>query len=224
MHRSMTPGSADCSRSAVRSSPSSSSTTSCTASLDVARELTGARYAAVGVLDDAQTQLARFLTRGLDAETQRRDRRQAARSRRPGRADQQPGAAAARPRGRSPAVVRLPAEPPADVHVPRRPDPGPRSRMGQPLPDREGRGHVHGRRTSRRCSCSPTGPRSPSTTRASTAASATAATSWSAPSPRSRRRCRSRARSAPRRTSGGCSSSSPSAAARSSRRGSWSSR
>ena len=40
--------------------------------LDVARELTGARYAAVGVLDVSQTQLARFLTRGLDPETERR--------------------------------------------------------------------------------------------------------------------------------------------------------
>jgi len=40
--------------------------------LDVARELTGARYAAVGVLDASQTQLARFLTRGLDGETERR--------------------------------------------------------------------------------------------------------------------------------------------------------
>ena len=40
--------------------------------LDVARELTGARYAAVGVLDESQTQLARFLTRGLDPETERR--------------------------------------------------------------------------------------------------------------------------------------------------------
>ena len=34
--------------------------------LDVARELTGARYAALGVLDEAQTGLERFLTSGLD--------------------------------------------------------------------------------------------------------------------------------------------------------------
>ena len=37
--------------------------------LDVARELTGARYAAVGVLDDRREQLSRFLTSGIDAET-----------------------------------------------------------------------------------------------------------------------------------------------------------
>jgi signal transduction histidine kinase len=40
--------------------------------LDVARELTGARYAAVGVLDESETQLTRFLSRGLDPETERR--------------------------------------------------------------------------------------------------------------------------------------------------------
>ena len=34
--------------------------------LDVARELTGARYAAVGVLDEARSGLSRFLTRGMD--------------------------------------------------------------------------------------------------------------------------------------------------------------
>lgn len=40
--------------------------------LDVALELTGARYGAIGVLDESKTGLARFLTRGIDAETQRR--------------------------------------------------------------------------------------------------------------------------------------------------------
>ncbi len=38
--------------------------------LDAALELTGARYAAVGVLSDTKDELARFLTRGIDAETQ----------------------------------------------------------------------------------------------------------------------------------------------------------
>ncbi|MEA2248934.1 MAG: hypothetical protein QOH46_3463 [Solirubrobacteraceae bacterium] len=37
--------------------------------LDVARELTGARYAAVGVLDDRRQQLDRFLTVGIDDAT-----------------------------------------------------------------------------------------------------------------------------------------------------------
>jgi len=39
--------------------------------LDVARELTGARYAALGILDERRQELERFLTRGIDAETQR---------------------------------------------------------------------------------------------------------------------------------------------------------
>jgi len=37
--------------------------------LVAAQELTGARYAAVGVLDDQQTELSRFVTRGIDAGT-----------------------------------------------------------------------------------------------------------------------------------------------------------
>jgi signal transduction histidine kinase len=39
--------------------------------LDVARELTGARYAALGVLDESRQSLARFVTRGIDAKTHR---------------------------------------------------------------------------------------------------------------------------------------------------------
>src|SRR5215203_1493302 len=39
--------------------------------LDVAQELTDARYAAIGVLDDRREQLERFLTRGIDEETHR---------------------------------------------------------------------------------------------------------------------------------------------------------
>ena len=39
--------------------------------LDVARELTGARYAALGVLDESREALERFVTRGIDAPTQR---------------------------------------------------------------------------------------------------------------------------------------------------------
>ena len=40
--------------------------------LDVAREVTGARYAAVGVLDDSRLELERFITAGVDAATHRR--------------------------------------------------------------------------------------------------------------------------------------------------------
>lgn len=39
--------------------------------LDAARAVTGARYAALGVLDDDRRELARFLTAGIDAETAR---------------------------------------------------------------------------------------------------------------------------------------------------------
>src|SRR5690348_7470382 len=39
--------------------------------LTAGRELTGARYAAVGVLDDTRTRLARLVTEGLDADTLR---------------------------------------------------------------------------------------------------------------------------------------------------------
>lgn len=39
--------------------------------LEVAQELTGARYAAIGVLDDARREIERFLTRGVDAATHR---------------------------------------------------------------------------------------------------------------------------------------------------------
>ena len=40
--------------------------------LEAARELTGARYAAIGVLDDDKRELARFLTVGIDDELRQR--------------------------------------------------------------------------------------------------------------------------------------------------------
>src|ERR671927_1956546 len=39
--------------------------------LDVARELTGARYAAIGVLDERRAALEQFITAGIDEETHR---------------------------------------------------------------------------------------------------------------------------------------------------------
>jgi two-component system, NarL family, sensor histidine kinase DevS len=39
--------------------------------LEEAREITGARYAALGVLDRDRRELERFITRGIDAETDR---------------------------------------------------------------------------------------------------------------------------------------------------------
>ena len=90
--------------------------------LEVARELTGARYAAIGVLDERRERLERFLTAGIDAET-RRQIGDLPRGRGVlGRLITRPAAAAARRRRRRPAVVRLPARAPADDDVPRRPD------------------------------------------------------------------------------------------------------
>ena len=43
--------------------------------LRVACELTGARYAAIGVLDEDRRELERFVTRGIDAAERERDRR-----------------------------------------------------------------------------------------------------------------------------------------------------
>ena len=40
--------------------------------LEVARELTGARYAALGILDERKRELERFITLGIDDETHRR--------------------------------------------------------------------------------------------------------------------------------------------------------
>src|SRR5690242_12462200 len=40
--------------------------------LEAAREITGARYAALGILDEDRRRLRRFLTTGLDDDTRRR--------------------------------------------------------------------------------------------------------------------------------------------------------
>ena len=77
--------------------------------LDVARELTGARYAAIGVLDERRERLERFVTAGIDEETHRAIGDTAARARRARRADQRPAAAAAgrrRARTRGPTASR----------------------------------------------------------------------------------------------------------------------
>ena len=137
--------------------------------LEVARELTGARYAAIGVLDERRERLERFLTAGIDEETHR--------------------AIGDLPRGRGvlgvlisdPRPLRLGdvgthpqsygfplAHPPMTTFlgVPIVID---GRGVGQPLPDREGRRRVHRRRRGGRRSCSPTGRRSRSPTRACTA-------------------------------------------------------
>src|SRR3954453_464925 len=109
--------------------------------LEVAQQLTSARYAAIGVLDERREHLERFLTRGIDEETHRaigdlphgrgvlgvliHDPQPLRLARRggAGRVDPRPAAAAARGRGDAPGVVRVPARAPADAHVPRRADP-----------------------------------------------------------------------------------------------------
>ena len=52
----------------VRAATSRRCSTGC---CETAAELTGARYAALGVLDESRRELARFLTRGIDEETHR---------------------------------------------------------------------------------------------------------------------------------------------------------
>ena len=90
--------------------------------LEVARELTGARYAAIGVLDERREGLERFLTAGIDEDTHRAIGDLPARARCPGRADQRAAAAAPGRRRRAPAVLRIPARPSSDDHVPGRTD------------------------------------------------------------------------------------------------------
>ena len=106
--------------------------------VETAAELTGARYAALGVIDRAARARAVPDHRHRRGDAGR-DRRPAARPRHPRRADPRGAAAAPARSRRRPALGRLPARPPADAHVPRRADPAARRRLRQPLPDREGR-------------------------------------------------------------------------------------
>ena len=64
--------------------------------VEAAAVVTGARYAALGVIDRSGAALERFLTTGIDDEAHARDRRAAARPRHPRRADPRRAAAAAR--------------------------------------------------------------------------------------------------------------------------------
>ena len=140
--------------------------------LETARELTGARYAAIGVLDAERRGLERFLTSGIDAATH------AAIGDLPrgrgvlGLLIDDPRPLVLARRRRASALLRLPGRPPADDDVPRRAAADPRRGLGQPLPDREGGRRVRRRRRRTRSPCSPTGPRSRSTTRACTASPA----------------------------------------------------
>ena len=117
----------------------------------IAADITGARYVALGILDQERRELERFLTHGIDAEERR--------------------AIGDLPRGRGilgvliddPRPLRLasvgddarsygfpPGHPPMET-LPRRAGDDPRRGLGQPLPDREGgRGAVHAPPTRRR--------------------------------------------------------------------------
>ena len=111
---------------------------------ELAAQLTGARYAALGV-----HRPDRLAARALHHPRPRRagagrDRRPAARPRDPRRADHRRLAAAPARDRRRPALGRLPAEPSADDELPRRAGAAARDRLRQPLPDREaGRRRLH---------------------------------------------------------------------------------
>ena len=106
---------------------------------ETAAELTGARYAALGVIDPNRAELESFVTTGLDPGVRCRHRRPAARARDPRCADPRgPAAPAPRHRERS-AVGRVSAQPSCDAHVPRGADPLARRRLREPVPDRERR-------------------------------------------------------------------------------------
>ena len=115
--------------------------------LEAGRELTGARYAAIGILDSERRGLERFLTAGVDEETRRAIGELPRGSGDPRRADPQPQAAAAGRHQPAPAQLRVPARAPADDDLPGRAGARPRRGVGKHLPDREGRRRVRrGRR------------------------------------------------------------------------------
>ena len=115
--------------------------------LDVAREVTGARYAAVGVLDETRQELERFITAGVDEATHRRIGDLPRGRGILGLLIEEPRPLRLEHLGRPPALVRVPGRAPPDGDVPGRPGDDPRRGLGQPLPDREdGRRRVHRRR------------------------------------------------------------------------------
>ena len=106
--------------------------------MQIAAELTGARYAALGVIDRDGEELERFITHGVGERGGGGDRRSSARGRDPRSADPRCRDAAPSLARRRPTFGWLPAEPSADAHVPGRSGRAARRRLRQPLPDREG--------------------------------------------------------------------------------------
>ena len=115
--------------------------------LEVARELTGARYAALGILDSERRGLEDFHALGIDDETREAigDLPRGPGSPRPPR--RRGAASATGGRRLAPTLLRLPPRPPPDAQLPGRADRDPGPGLGQPLPHREGGRPVHrGRR------------------------------------------------------------------------------
>ena len=171
--------------------------------VESATRLGGARYGALGVLDEGGDELVEFLVTGLDARGAAHDRQPPDGQRRARAAHRAAGAGAPARHPPAPAVVRLPAAPPADAQLPRRADPGRRRGVRQPLPGREGRrARVHQRTTSRWSSRWPRRPASRWRKPACTATAGGASSGW-------RRRTRSRRRCWPSGARTRCSTGSP---------------
>ena len=85
--------------------------------LHTARDLTGARYAALGILDGRRESLERFLTVGIDGEARRRIGDLPTGRGVLGELIRDPRPLRVARRHRTSGVVRLPAWPPADAHV-----------------------------------------------------------------------------------------------------------
>ena len=103
--------------------------------LETAREVTGAKYAALGVLDSERRQLDRFITRGL-SDDEERAIGAPTRARRPRPRCRHASTAADRRCERTSELVRLPGRTSPDAELSRRADHDPRRGMGQPVPDR----------------------------------------------------------------------------------------
>src|SRR3954462_10421981 len=123
--------------------------------LETARDLTGARHAALGILDERRRELAQFLTRGIDEETHRaigdlpRGRGilglliEDPRPLRIADVGDHPRSYAFPPPPRPPPPPpprSFPPPPPADARLSRRADRHPRRGVGEPVPHREGGG------------------------------------------------------------------------------------
>ena len=107
--------------------------------LDTSPELTAARYAALGILDEDKQELERFLFVGVD-EQRRRVIGPLPRGHGVlGELIRDPRPLRAGGRGLAPAFLRVPAGAPADDDLPWRAHRDPRRGVRQPLPDREGR-------------------------------------------------------------------------------------